>query len=76
MQKWKKIKKDSKIPKLMIVETSGWRHLKEKNKLFLSCEYQKMYTPSPKTAQLAKIVPNPKWKTLDLPRPFLTEVTF
>ena len=25
----------------MIVETSGWRHLKEKNKLFLSCEYKK-----------------------------------
>ena len=39
----------------MIVETSGWRHLKEKNKLFLSYEYKKMYHPSPKTAQLSKI---------------------
>ena len=29
-------------------------HLKEKNKLFLSCEYQKKYHPSPKTAQLSK----------------------
>ena len=33
-------KKNSKIqklitPKLMILETSGWRHLNEKNKLFL-----------------------------------------
>ena len=36
----------------MIVETSRWRHLKEKNKLFLSYEHQKMHTPSPKTAQL------------------------
>jgi len=45
----------------MIVETSGWRHLKEKNKLFLSCEYQKMYHPSPKTAQLSKIAANRKW---------------
>ena len=51
----------------MIVETSGWRHLKEENKLFLSYEYQKMYHPSPKTAQLPKIVPNQKWKTLFLP---------
>ena len=33
----------------MILETSGWRHLKEKNKLFLSYEYQKMYHPTPKT---------------------------
>ena len=39
----------------MIVETSGWRHLKEKNKLFLSYEYQKKYHPSPKMAQLSKI---------------------
>ena len=51
----------------MMVETSGWRHLKEKNKLFLSYEYQKMYTPSPKNAQLPKIAPNQKWKTLFLP---------
>ena len=51
----------------MIVETSGWRHLKEKNELFLSYEYKKMYTPSPKTAQLSKIVSNQKWKTLFLP---------
>ena len=51
----------------MIIETSGWRHLKEKNKLFLSYEYQKMYTPSPKTAQLSKIASNQKWKTLFLP---------
>ena len=48
----------------MIVKTSGWRHLKEKNKLFLSYEYQKMYHPSPKTAQLAKIASNRKWKTI------------
>ena len=39
----------------MIVETSGWRHLKEKNKLFLSYEYQKKYHPSPKMTQLPKI---------------------
>ena len=45
-------------PKLMIVETFGWRHLKEKNKLFLSYEYQKIYTPSPKTAQHSKIASN------------------
>ena len=32
--KKKKIKKFI-APKLMIIETSGWRHLKEKNKLFL-----------------------------------------
>ena len=51
----------------MIVETSGWRHLKEKNKLFLSCEYQKTYTPSPKTAQLPKIATNRKWKTFFFP---------
>ena len=51
----------------MIVETSGWRHLKEKNKLFLSCEYPKMYHPGPKTAQLSKIAANRKWKNLFLP---------
>ena len=39
----------------MIVETSGWRHLKEKNKLFLSCEYQKMYHPRQEMAQLPKV---------------------
>ena len=63
----------------MIVETSGWRHLKEKNKLFLSCEYQKMYTASPKTTQLSKIVSNQKWKTLFLPYdffPITTNFTF
>ena len=50
----------------MIVETSGWRHLKERKKLFLSYEYQKKYHPSPKTAQLSEIASNPKWKTLFL----------
>ena len=44
----------------MIVETLDWRHLKEKNKVFLSCEYQKKYHPSPKMAQLSKIAPNRK----------------
>ena len=39
----------------MIVETSGWRHLKEENKLFLSYEYQKMYRPSQEMAQLPQI---------------------
>ena len=39
----------------MIVETSGWRHLKEKNKLFLSCEYQKMCHPRQEMAQLSQI---------------------
>ena len=39
----------------MIVETSGWRHSKEKNKLFLSYEYQKKYHPSPKMTQLSEI---------------------
>ena len=42
-------------PKLMIVDTSGWRHLKEKNKFFLGYEYQKKYHPSPKMTQLSKI---------------------
>ena len=28
----------------MIIETSGWCHLKEENKLFLRCEFQRMYT--------------------------------
>ena len=46
----------------MIVETSGWRHLKEKNYLFLSYEYQKMYTPSPKNTKLSKIAPNQRFK--------------
>ena len=45
----------------MIVETSGWRHLKEENQLFLSCQYQKKYHPNPKMAQLAKIAPNRKF---------------
>ena len=54
-------------PELMIVETSGWRHLKEKNKLFLSYEYKKMYHPTPKTTPISKIAPNRKWKTLFLP---------
>ena len=39
----------------MIVETSGWRHLKEKNKLFLSYEYQKMCHLSQEMAQLSQI---------------------
>ena len=39
----------------MIVETSGWRHWKEKNKLFLSYEYQKMYHPSQEMAQLPQV---------------------
>ena len=39
----------------MIVETSGWRHLKEENKLFLYYEYQKMYHPSQEMAQLPQI---------------------
>ena len=51
----------------MIVETLDWRHLKEKNKVFLSCEYQKKYHPSPKMTQLPKIAANQKWKTLFLP---------
>ena len=50
----------------MIVETSGWRHLKEKNKFFLSYEYHNIYQSSPKTASLPKIAPNKKWKTLSL----------
>ena len=39
----------------MIEETSGWRHLKEKNKLFLSCEYEKMCHPRQEMAQLPQI---------------------
>ena len=39
----------------MIVETSGWRHLKKENKLFLSYEYQKMYHPRQEMAQLPHI---------------------
>ena len=39
----------------MIVETSGWRHLKEKNELFLSYEYKKMYHPSQEMAQLPQV---------------------
>ena len=52
--------------KVIIKETSGWRHLKEKNKLFLSCKYQKLYTPSPKMAQLSGNVSSQKWKSLIL----------
>ena len=51
----------------MIVETSGWRHLKEKDWLFLSYEYKKKYHPSSKMAQLLKIAENQKGKTLFLP---------
>ena len=51
----------------MIIETSGWRHLKEKNKLFLSCEYKKNHHPGRKMAQLFKIAPNQEWKTLFVP---------
>ena len=39
----------------MIVETSGWRHLKEENKLFLSYEYQKMCHPRQEMAQLSQV---------------------
>ena len=68
-EKCEKLKKIKKFitRKIIIVETSGWRYWKEKNKLFLSCEYQKKYHPSPKTTQLAKIAPNRKWKTLFFP---------
>ena len=57
MQKCQKIKKFKKFitPKLMTVETSGWRHLKEKNKFFLSCEYEKMYHPRQEMAQLSQV---------------------
>ena len=48
----------------MIIETSGWRHLKEKNKLFLSYEYQKMYHPSQEMTQLSQ-VPQIKNRKLD-----------
>ena len=54
MQKNKKKIKKFIAPKLMIVETSGWRHLKEK-KLFLSCEYKKKYHPRQEMAQLPKV---------------------
>ena len=50
-----KNKKKIIVLKLLIVETSGWRHLKEKNKLFFSYEYPEIYTPSPETVQLSKI---------------------
>ena len=69
MRRKKKIKKFI-APKLMIVETSGWRHLKEKNKLFRSCEYKKMYTPSPKIAQLSKNVLKPKMENFISPLRF------
>ena len=42
----------------MIVETFSWRYLKEKNQLFLNCEFSKAYTSSPKMAQLVKIASN------------------
>ena len=53
----KKIKKILKIIilKISIPQTCGWRHLKEKNKLFLSYEYQKMYHPSREMAQLPQV---------------------
>ena len=68
-------------PKLMIMKTSGWRHLKEKDKLFLSYEYQKMYTPSPKTAQLAKLPQTENGKlyfspTFQKENPFSFSVSF
>ena len=55
----------------MIVETSGWRHLKEENKPFLSHEYQKMYHPT----QLPKIAANQKWKILFLPNVSKSRIT-
>ena len=58
-----------------MVETSGWRHLKEKNKLFLSYEYQKIYHPSPKMTQLSKIAPNRKGKILFLPNVSKSPIT-
>ena len=39
----------------MIVENSGWRHLKEKNQLFLSCEYQKCIIPPSKWHNFLKL---------------------
>ena len=51
----------------MIVETSGWYHLKEKNKLFLSYEYQKMYIPCPKTTQRSNIASNQNGKLYSFP---------
>ena len=38
----------------MIVETSGWRHLKEKKKLFLSCEYKKKVSSQPQNGTTSK----------------------
>ena len=40
---------------MLILDTSGWRHLKEKNKLFLSCEYQKSIIPAPKWHNFLKL---------------------
>ena len=40
----------------MIVETSGWRHLKEKNKLFLSYEYKKCDIPVRKWPNFPKFL--------------------
>ena len=54
----------------MIVETLDWRHLKDKNKVFLSCEYQKKYHPSPKMAQLSKIDHKSKMENLISPPGF------
>ena len=42
----------------------SWRHLKEKNQLFLSYEYQKMYTPAPKITRLSQIAANRKWESM------------
>ena len=55
MQKHKKKIQKFIAPKLMIVETSGWRHLKEKNKLFLSYEYQKSIIPPGKWLNFLKL---------------------
>ena len=60
----------------MIVVTSGWRHLKKKNKLFLSYEYKKKYHPSRTTTQLSKIALNQKWKTLFLPYVSKSRITY
>ena len=58
----------------MIVETSGWRHLKEKNKFFLSCEYQKMCHPRQEMAQLLQI-PQIKIENLFLPCGLKSRIT-
>ena len=55
MRKNKKKIQEIITRKILILEISGWCHLKEKSKLFLSCEYKKKSHPRQEMAQLPQV---------------------